>query len=118
MNDRADRPWDAGLQPERTALAWRRTALALVVAAVVSGRLLTVTFGMGALVPSALGLVAASATLVLSQRRYRYVHEQLTASASYRIPLTDGRLIGLTALIIVVGACAGLAVVLVHSEVG
>ncbi|WP_104118966.1 DUF202 domain-containing protein [Arthrobacter sp. B1805] len=37
--------YDAGLQPERTALAWRRTALSVGLGALVAARLLPVLLG-------------------------------------------------------------------------
>ena len=42
--------FDAGLQPERTALAWRRTALSLTVGSLIGARLLTEQWGGLALV--------------------------------------------------------------------
>ncbi|HQZ47452.1 MAG TPA: DUF202 domain-containing protein [Microbacteriaceae bacterium] len=69
---------DPGLQPERTELAWRRTALALALLSLVSMRLLPEAFGSGwwALVGAA-GLVAAAAVWGLAHRRARTVTAML-----------------------------------------
>lgn len=52
--------WDAGLQPERTALAWRRTALALTGAGLVLPRILGGALGWWVALPSGLVIVAAA----------------------------------------------------------
>lgn len=74
-----DRPFDAGLQPERTLLAWRRTALALGVAAVVAARLTLAVIGIAGVLVGLLGVIAALAAYVFAARRYRSVHAGLSA---------------------------------------
>jgi uncharacterized membrane protein YidH (DUF202 family) len=74
-----DAVFDAGLQAERTALAWRRTALALAVGAVGAGRLAAPVVGVLAVGLAGLGLVQAVAVAVAAQRRYRVAHRSLTA---------------------------------------
>lgn len=67
------RVFDAGLQPERTALAWRRTALALLVGSVVGARLLADAWGWAALALGAVGVATAAGVWVASARRSRRV---------------------------------------------
>jgi uncharacterized membrane protein YidH (DUF202 family) len=110
--DRASRPFDVGLQPERTALAWRRTALALVVGAVVGIRVLPALLGPWALVPAGAGIVLAVTLLVASHRRYLRQHALLTTATSARIVLSDGRLPGLVAGTVLLAGVACLTVVL------
>jgi uncharacterized membrane protein YidH (DUF202 family) len=64
-------PRDPGLQPERTALAWQRTALALAGATIVVGRLTFGTVGVVAVVVVALGVGHAAVIFATSQRHYR-----------------------------------------------
>jgi uncharacterized membrane protein YidH (DUF202 family) len=67
------RPWpDPGLQPERTALAWRRTALALVSGAAVSARALFPPLGVVAAAVASAGGAVAVGLWVLGSRRYRH----------------------------------------------
>jgi uncharacterized membrane protein YidH (DUF202 family) len=77
------RPYDPGLQPERTLLAWRRTALAVTVAGAGAARLTVATVGWpGALLGSAsaiLGLAAYAA----SATRYRQVQRHLVDTDRY-----------------------------------
>lgn len=77
---RADGPWDPGLQPERTALAWRRTGLALTVGSLIGLRVLPPLLGPAAYVLAGLGVVASLAVLAAAHRRYRRVHRLLLAA--------------------------------------
>jgi uncharacterized membrane protein YidH (DUF202 family) len=98
----ADRPFDPGLQPERTALAWRRTSLSLLAGSLAGTRLLPEVWGPLGLVVGGAGVIGSLALLVLAQRRYRLQHTRLRRGAA----LPDGTLPALM-------ASAGLAVALV-----
>ncbi len=63
--------FDPGLQPERTALAWQRTCLALMVGALTAARFGLPVVGGWALLLGAVGSVVSVCLLVLSRRRYR-----------------------------------------------
>ncbi|WP_084102488.1 DUF202 domain-containing protein [Demequina sp. NBRC 110051] len=70
-------PRDPGLQPERTALAWRRTALAMAVGSVVAARVLPHAMGdMSWVLAGIGGVVASGVVAALGQRRYRHLHGQ------------------------------------------
>jgi hypothetical protein len=87
--------FDVGLQPERTELAWRRTALSLGVGSLVSVRLLPAVFGDVAwVVPGLLGVVVAS-----KQPRYhpRHVAGLVWAAARRRYVAFTSELLGRTA---------------------
>ena len=87
---RGHRPFDAGLQPERTALAWRRTALAVAVASLAALRILPEVLGLWALIPAALGAGVSFVALLLTHRRYRRIHTMLTSTESDRVALSGG----------------------------
>jgi putative membrane protein len=96
---RGDRPFDGGLWPERTALAWRRTALAVAVGSLAALRLLPEILGSWALIPAALGAGVSFVALGLTHRRYRRAHTVLTTSGSERVALSGGVLPGLMAAV-------------------
>ncbi|RJK98124.1 DUF202 domain-containing protein [Vallicoccus soli] len=77
-----------GAQPERTALAWTRTALALDVAVVVALRLTLPVLGAWSLVLLLVGLPAAVWVLVAARRRYAAARLAMRG----RVVLADGRL--------------------------
>lgn len=81
-------PVDPGLQQERTALAWRRTGLALVVGALTIGRFSIEAFGSLVLVPM-LAVVAAAVWVVVAALRRRPSDH---APEGFRHVLRDGRL--------------------------
>lgn len=68
MTGAGDRP---GLQPERTLLAWRRTALSLGLAGVVAARLTLDSYGPAAVTLGVAGLLLAAAAYLAAARRYR-----------------------------------------------
>ena len=63
--------WGPGLQPERTLLAWRRTALSLALAAVVAVRLTLGSYGPAAAAVGVGGVLLAGASYLVADRRYR-----------------------------------------------
>lgn len=66
-------PFDPGLQPERTELAWRRTALAIAIGSVISLRIFPLLLPADAaawgLAPGVLGIGTACAFWVAARRR-------------------------------------------------
>lgn len=66
---------DPGLQQERTALAWNRTSLALVVGALVVARLSLKDLGPGVAVPATLACTMAIWVWLGAQRRSRMTRE-------------------------------------------
>ncbi|WP_209561594.1 DUF202 domain-containing protein [Frigoribacterium sp. PvP032] len=128
-----DGPWDQGLQPERTALAWRRTGLALTVGSLIGLRVLPPLLGPAAYVLAGLGVVASLAVLAAAHRRYRRVHRLLlaaardargpddddrddgrrdTASSPDRVPTTGGALPAATAVLALAAGLGALVVAL------
>ena len=97
--------FDPGLQPERTALAWRRTALTLAVGAVVSFRLLPPVLGLWSIGVGVAGLLMSAATWTLAGRRARRVQKALLSSSG---PLPGGGLPLFLALIASGSAALGL----------
>ena len=89
MSHSLDRPFDAGLQTERTALSWQRTTLASAVGFLVAARLLAEFLGILSFLVAAAGLVVTAALFVIGHRRYRSAHEILTGSSDERVALTS-----------------------------
>lgn len=104
------RPFDPGLQPERTALAWRRTGLALTAGSLIALRVLPHALGAWALLPAWLGVALSVLVLVASQRRYRAHHHRLTTAPLDRLHLPDGALLALVTALTLGGGLAALAV--------
>jgi putative membrane protein len=104
--------FDEGLQPERTALAWRRTVLALIVGALVSLRVLPTVLGSWALIPAGAGVVAALLIAVAVHRRLENTNRALVGADDERRPL-PGALLLLTLVVVSVGGgVAAMTVVL------
>ena len=105
MSEPATTP--AGLQPERTALAWQRTALALLGLGLASPRLAWGSLGPWALLPALVVVVGSVAILARSHRRYRTASHLLKGRpAGLRL---DGRLPLLTAVLALIVALLALA---------
>jgi len=113
-----DRPFDAGLQAERTALAWQRTVLSFAIAALVSARLLLNTVSIGSYAVAALGLIMTAVLFYVGHRRYRAVHTTLVQSATDRVRLTSAAPLFLWALSVFLLALTGAAFAIIGFFVG
>jgi len=99
------RLFDPGLQPERTALAWRRTVLALALGALIALRILPPVLGLWALIVALTGLASAAAMWILAGRRAEQVGAVLLHS---RGQLPDGALLAQLAVTVASGAAMAL----------
>jgi Domain of unknown function (DUF202) len=101
--DRSDAGWsppasDPSAPQERTALAWRRTGLALLVGSLTIGRLSLTTLGPAVVVPTLVGVLLASWVLVVSLRSRRLARPHPDQPA-FSV-LADGRLPGVVAALV------------------
>lgn len=78
----SDTPFDTGLQPERTLLAWRRTTLALAVVSATGARFAAPSLGWWVELVGLVGVGVAVAAYLGVAHRYRRAHTSLTASAA------------------------------------
>jgi uncharacterized membrane protein YidH (DUF202 family) len=106
--------FDPGLQPERTALAWRRTLLAVAVGALVSLRILPPVLGSWSIGLSLGGVVAGGVLWAAARRRAEAVDAALLHR---RRTLPGGRLPAVLGGVVAVGALTGLVCVLLLSPV-
>ncbi|MGC3993021.1 MAG: DUF202 domain-containing protein [Propionicimonas sp.] len=100
-----------GRQPERTGLAWYRTAIALLGLGLAAPRLTWSFLDAWSLLPAGVVVAGSCALLVASRRRYLRVHRSLRDDSA--VPLPDGRLpllaSGLTLVLAVLAAWVVLA---------
>ena len=87
-----EHPFDSGLQPERTELAWQRASLALIGVSLGSIKITWTFLGPWSLL--CCGMVALSGVVLMwaSRRRYGRVHRWLTRHDGRPPRLEDGRL--------------------------
>jgi putative membrane protein len=87
------------MQPERTALAWRRTALAMAVGSLVALRVFSPSLGLWAVVPTVIAFAIAVAVFIAAEARYRRNHRELIADRDPEtwVVLAGGALIALVA---------------------
>lgn len=120
-----------GLQPERTALAWRRTALSVTVGSLVGLRVLPPQLGALGYAVSALGLLWGLDLVLTARRRYRDGARMLraggdgtpqgpttadiTAGPTTAGPTTAGAAVARTAVISALVGLAALVAVVVLS---
>jgi putative membrane protein len=104
---------DPGLQPERTALAWRRTALALLVGPVVAARLLVPDVGEVAAIALVAGCGLGLGIALVAARRDRSAVRALSGRADPGARPGAG-LLAVTAAVPVVGGILAAAVLLDH----
>lgn len=99
------------MAPERTALAWSRTGLALLGAGLLVGRLALGSLGLAVVLPVVLALALSGWVLVTSLRRGKWsrtvTNEGLPASVMH-----DGRLPAVVTVIVTVLCTCELASVL------
>lgn len=109
----ADRPFDTGLQVERTALSWQRTALALSVGCLLGARIVSRELDTTTLAIALGGTVLAAGLYAAARVRYQRRHRLLSEHGD-RTPLGGAGLLALTAAIPVVLAVLGGWFVLTH----
>ena len=107
MNDEL---FDPGLQPERTELAWRRTALSIAVGSVVAMRLLPDALGSGWwILPGILGVIFSAVLWRWSRRRYERLSYPTVDIRDHTL-VPDGALLLTLAVFVVLVGALGIAV--------
>lgn len=109
MTPGVDRPFDSGLQVERTLLAWMRTCLALALGNAIAIRFLIEVLGPVAAVIGAVGIALSALAGLLATARYRRAHHGLTREGRLR---PDGKLPLLVTCAVGAGCVAGLLIVI------
>jgi uncharacterized membrane protein YidH (DUF202 family) len=74
-------PFDAGLQLERTLLAWRRTCLSIAIAALAFIHFAAVQLGSIVIALGVVGVLMTAVAYIGAARRYRTVHLYLTGGS-------------------------------------
>ena len=110
MSD-APRVFDVGFQPERTALAWRRSLMSLAVAFLAGGRILLDQIGFWSYVIAGVGLAVVAVLAVVAERRYRAAHHHLTRVNRDSLPHDGALIAGAAAVTVLAGLAALLFVV-------
>lgn len=102
--------FDPGLQPERTELAWRRTALSFVVGSLLALRLLPAAFenGWWSLAGVA-GLAASALVWIMARRRSRAVNSALAAEGEHA-SMPGAALLAILAALTTAAGLAGAAI--------
>lgn len=95
MRDRPHTVFDEGLQHERTALAWERTAISLMVAGILMVRYTSRTLPVGFALAGLAQVVTGAGLLLWSARHYEDLHGPLRAGESPIHP-TATRVVGAT----------------------
>ncbi len=101
-----DLPFDRGLQPERTLLAWRRTCLSLAVGGAIGLRLAGhLDFGavMAGLV-CITSIAAAVSARVAAGWRYQRMHVSLVSSGQHAEGAVPLAMLAAAAMLLAVGA--------------
>ncbi|MGQ4507654.1 DUF202 domain-containing protein [Dermabacteraceae bacterium P9123] len=106
--------FDPGLQPERTALSWRRTGLALGVGSLIALKVLPHVFGAYSLLVCSLGLTASVAIVFFAERRYAAIQRVLLNSDTDRVPMPSARILAFAAAAVSFAALLMLVAILVH----
>ncbi|MFI5706407.1 DUF202 domain-containing protein [Kribbella sp. NPDC051620] len=102
-------PADPGLQPERTALAWRRTALSLTAVTAVGLRLVSAGGGVTGLVLTAICATAGATGLLASLGRYRRLTKDMGTEQD--IGRSAGRPLAVVAAMCAIACLLGLVVI-------
>lgn len=103
------RVWDAGLQPERTTLAWQRTALAATACSLVAARLIAESHLILGIVVAVLAIGCGAGIALAARQR----HQRAVRAVHSNIPVPDARgPFWITALIVVAGGGVAVATIL------
>ena len=105
---RPQKVFDASLQQERTALAWDRTGVAMMVAGALFVRAGTPPYHELRHAPGLVAIVFGAGLIFLAYRRYDWLHARLRAGE----PVTSPVMVLATGLVTVAFAIAALGLVI------